>query len=33
MDQLPDLSRYAVCFLATGLIAWWLWRTWRSADD
>lgn len=33
MDQFPDLSRYTVCILATILIGWWLWRTWRGAGD
>lgn len=27
------LSTYAVCIVATCLLGWWLWRSWRGIDD
>ena len=31
MPDLSHYSQYTICVIATAVIGWWLWRSWRDA--
>ena len=33
MPDTGSLTTYVMCVLATGALGWWLWRSWRGADE